>query len=187
MDHSASGNRASLSVARSLLLSLSWHVPAHVLGSTTVLMAKRNICLKGAAHESLTALTTKPRCKPGSKLPPVTSNVSGIREMPTGPAEADVASLQTSMASLISLETGGSGVLTGPSLAAGHRMVLETHFKDGARCLLQNLRQIQEHIRKPAEIYTQDLFACGLELISCKTRSFLGHIPGRGEFLRMSL
>ena len=66
-------------------------------------------------------------------------------------------------------------------------MVLETHFKDTARCLLQNLQQIQERIRKPAEIYAQDPFACGLELISCKIRSFLGHIPGRGKFLRMSL
>lgn len=107
--------------------------------------------------------------------------------MPTGPTEADVASLQTPGASLVSSEAGGGGVLTGPSLAAGHCTVLETHFKDRARRLLQGSRQIQERSGNQRKYTAQDPFACGLELISCKTRSFLGHIPGRGKFLRMSL
>lgn len=69
-------------------------------------MAERNICLKGATCESMTALTTNSRCKPRGKLSPVTTNESGIREMLTGPAEANVASLQTSEASLTPLEAG---------------------------------------------------------------------------------
>lgn len=96
----------------------------------------------------MTALTTNPRCKPDGKLSPVTSNESGIREMPTGPAEAAVASLQTSAASLTPSEAGGRGVLTGPSSGTRHCMVPETHFKDGEQCRLQNLQQTQEHIRK---------------------------------------